>query len=304
MARVVQLLLCLLGSLQVLAAAQNSSQSEWPLHDNGLNKVVQWDHYSFYVNGQRIFIFSGEFHYWRIPVPALWRDVLEKIKAIGFTGFAFYSSWAYHAPNNNTVDFSTGARDITPIYELAKELGMYIIVRPGPYVNAEATAGGFPLWLTTGAYGSTRNDDPRYTAAWEPYFAEVSEITSKYQITDGHNTLCYQIENEYGQQWIDDPVDRNPNETAVAYMELLQTSARANGITVPLTANDPNMNTKSWGKDWSNAGGNVDVVGVDSYPSVSVPMSMNVALSNWISAGAAMSACVLVRTENMYHIKC
>lgn len=270
MARIVQLLLFLLGSLQVLAAAQNNSQSEWPLHDNGLSKVVQWDHYSFYVHGQRIFIFSGEFHYWRIPVPALWRDVLEKIKAIGFTGFAFYSSWAYHAPNNNTVDFSTGARDITPIYELAKELGMYIIVRPGPYVNAEATAGGFPLWLTTGAYGSTRNDDPRYTAAWEPYFAEVSEITSKYQITDGHNTLCYQIENEYGQQWIDDPVDRNPNETAIAYMELLQASARANGITVPLTANDPNMNTKSWGKDWSNAGGNVDVVGVDSYPSVSV----------------------------------
>ncbi|KAL4977037.1 glycoside hydrolase superfamily [Aspergillus desertorum] len=267
MATAFRLLLFFLGSFQVLTAAQNNSQSEWPIHDNGLSKVVQWDHYSFYVNGQRIFLFSGEFHYWRIPVPALWRDILEKIKAIGFTGFAFYSSWAYHAPNNQTVDFSTGARDITPIYDLAKELGMYIIVRPGPYVNAEASAGGFPLWLTTGAYGSTRNDDPRYTAAWEPYFAEVSEITSRYQVTDGHYTLCYQIENEYGQQWIGDPVDRNPNRTAIAYMELLQASARENGITVPLTGNDPNMNTKSWGSDWSDAGGNLDTVGLDSYPS-------------------------------------
>ncbi|RDW76736.1 glycoside hydrolase family 35 protein [Aspergillus mulundensis] len=267
MARAFQLLLFLLGSLQTLTAAQNDSLSEWPLHDNGLSKVVQWDHYSFYVNGQRIFLFSGEFHYWRIPVPALWRDILEKIKAIGFTGFAFYSSWAYHAPNNQTVDFSTGARDITPIYDLAKELGMYIIVRPGPYVNAEASAGGYPLWLTTGAYGSTRNDDPRYTEAWGPYFAEVSEITSRYQVTDGHYTLCYQIENEYGQQWIGDPYDRNPNETAIAYMELLQESARANGITVPLTGNDPNMRTKSWGSDWSDAGGNLDTVGLDSYPS-------------------------------------
>ncbi|KAL4735663.1 glycoside hydrolase superfamily [Aspergillus similis] len=267
MARAFWLLFFLLGSFHVLTAAQNNTQTEWPIHDNGLSKVVQWDHYSFYVNGQRIFLFSGEFHYWRIPVPALWRDVLEKIKAIGFTGFAFYSSWAYHAPNNETVDFSTGARDITPIYDLAKELGMYIIVRPGPYVNAEASAGGFPLWLTTGAYGSTRNDDPRYTAAWEPYFAEVSEITSKYQVTDGHNTLCYQIENEYGQQWIGDPRDRNPNQTAIAYMELLQASARENGITVPLTGNDPNMNTKSWGSDWSDAGGNLDTVGLDSYPS-------------------------------------
>ncbi|KAL2853348.1 glycoside hydrolase superfamily [Aspergillus pseudoustus] len=267
MIRIFHFFLIFLGSFRALTVAQNNSVSEWPIHDNGLNKVVQWDHYSFYVHGQRIFIFSGEFHYWRIPVPALWRDVLEKIKAIGFTGFAFYSSWAYHAPNNHTVDFSTGARDITSIYELAKELGMYIIVRPGPYVNAEASAGGFPLWLTTGAYGSTRNDDPRYTTAWEPYFAGVSEITSRYQITDGHNTFCYQIENEYGQQWVGDPVDRNPNQTAVAYMELLEASAREHGITVPLTANDPNMRTKSWGSDWSDAGGNVDAVGLDSYPS-------------------------------------
>jgi beta-galactosidase len=270
MAHIYQLLLLLLlSNLWFSTAAQNQSETEWPLHDNGLSEVVQWDHYSFHVNGQRIFIFSGEFHYWRIPVPELWRDVLEKVKATGFTAFAFYSSWAYHAPNNHTVDFSTGAHDITPIFELAKELGMYMIVRPGPYVNAEASAGGFPLWLTTGEYGSLRNDDPRYTAAWTPYFSNMSQITSKYQVTDGHNTLVYQIENEYGQQWIGNPKDRNPNKTAVAYMELLEASARENGITVPLTSNDPNMNSKSWGSDWSNAGGNVDVAGVDSYPSVS-----------------------------------
>lgn len=276
MARLPQLLFLLLASIGLLSAAQNHSDSEWPLHDNGLSTVVQWDHYSFHVHGQRIFVFSGEFHYWRIPVPGLWRDILEKIKAAGFTAFAFYSSWGYHAPNNHTVDFSTGARDIAPIYELAKELGMYIIVRPGPYVNAEASAGGYPLWVTTGAYGSLRNDDARYTAAWKPYFAKMSEITSQYQVTDGHNTFCYQIENEYGQQWIGDPVDRNPNQTAVAYMELLEASARENGIVVPLTANDPNMNTKSWGSDWSHAGGNVDVVGLDSYPSVSSTVVYNV----------------------------
>lgn len=92
-----------------LSATADIEVSQWPLHDDGFNKVVQWDHYSFQINGQRIFIFSGEFHYWRIPVPGLWRDILEKIKAAGFTAFAFYSSWGYHAPNNHTVDFSTGA---------------------------------------------------------------------------------------------------------------------------------------------------------------------------------------------------
>src|SRR6186713_1253173 len=70
------------------------------------------------------------------------------------------------------------------------------IVRPGPYVNAEANAGGFPLWLTTGAYGELRDDDPRYAAAWQPYFSNYSAITSKHLVTNNGNTLVYQIENE------------------------------------------------------------------------------------------------------------
>lgn len=264
-------LFCSLG-IALLALSPPStaedSVTQWPLHNDGYNKVVEWDHYSFQIDNQRIFVFSGEFHYWRIPVPGLWRDILEKIKAAGFTAFSFYSNWAYHAPNNETLDFSTGAHDITPLYELAEELGLYILVRPGPYVNAETTAGGFPLWLTTGDYGSLRNNDTRYTKAWTPYFTEMSKITSRYQVTDGHNTIAYQIENEYGDQWISTS-EKTPNETAIAYMELLEENARKNGITVPLTANDPNMNSLSWGSDYANEGGNVDISGVDSYPSVS-----------------------------------
>ncbi|KAI2790701.1 putative beta-galactosidase B [Penicillium oxalicum] len=253
--------------LSTAIATEAQTTKDWPLQDDGLNQVVQWDHYSFHINNQRIFVFSGEFHYWRIPVPGLWRDILEKIKAAGFTAFAFYSSWGYHAPNNHTLDFTTGAHDFTPLYELAKELGLYIIVRPGPYVNAEASAGGFPLWLTTGEYGTLRNNDTRYTKAWTPYFTKLSEITSKHQVTGGGNTLVYQIENEYGSQWEGWASERQPNEDAIAYMELLEANARANGITVPLTSNDPNMNSHSWGSDWSNEGGNVDVAGLDSYPS-------------------------------------
>lgn len=268
-ARLFFCLFMLLSCFGVTLNADSHATTQWPLHDDGLNKVVQWDHYSFRIDDQRIFLFSGEFHYWRIPVPDLWRDILEKIKAAGFTGFAFYANWAYHAPNNQTVDFSTGAHDIRPLFKLAKELGLYIIVRPGPYINAETNAGGFPLWLTTGDYGSLRNNDTRYTNAWTPYYSQMAEITSGNQVTDGGNALCYQIENEYGYQWIGSASNRNPNETAIAYMKLLEANARRNGITVPLTANDPNMYSHSWGSDWSNAGGNVDVAGLDSYPSVS-----------------------------------
>jgi beta-galactosidase GanA len=248
--------------------AQQSQPTQWPLHDNGLNDVVQWDHYSFKVNGKRLFVFSGEIHYWRIPVPEVWEDLLEKIKAAGFTAFAFYGHWGYHSPNNHTLDFETGAHDFTHLFRIAKRVGLYVIVRPGPYVNAEANAGGFPLWLTTGAYGKLRDDDPRYEAAWKPYVSRYAELTSEHLVTNDGNALVYQIENEYGEQWTD-RVKKIPNEPAGRYMEALEITARENGISIPLIHNDPNMNTKSWSKDYApaNATGNVDVAGVDSYPS-------------------------------------
>ncbi|OAK98171.1 hypothetical protein IQ06DRAFT_327640 [Phaeosphaeriaceae sp. SRC1lsM3a] len=249
--------------------AQNSSVGRWPLHDNGLNQVVQWDHYSFKVNGKRLFVFSGEIHYWRIrfTVPEVWEDLLQKIKAAGFTAFAFYGNWAYHSANNHTTDFETGAHDFTKLFEIAHKVGLYVITRPGPYVNAEANAGGFPLWVTSGAYGALRNNDSRYLEALDPYFSKFSSLTSEHQVTKGGNGLVYQIENEYGEQWKDRKA-KIPNLAAGQYMDALEDSARANGIDTPLIHNDPNMNTRSWSKDYApGALGNVDVAGLDSYPS-------------------------------------
>ncbi|KAK6201875.1 hypothetical protein LQW54_009285 [Pestalotiopsis sp. IQ-011] len=149
---------------------------------------------------------------------------------------------------------------------LANDLGLYMIIRPGPYVNAEANAGGFPLWITTGAYGALRDNDTRYTDAWTPYWSTVSQIIAPHLITNGGNVVLFQIENELGNQWTDIE-NRTENVAAQEYMQLLENTARDNGINVPLTHNLPNMNGYSWSKDFSNATGNVDVVGLDSYPS-------------------------------------
>lgn len=70
---------------------------------------------------------------------------------------------------------------------------MYVIVRPGPYVNAETNAGGFPLWLTTGAYGQLRTSDPLYTNAWKSYWSNISEIFRPHLITNGGNVVLYQV---------------------------------------------------------------------------------------------------------------
>ncbi|PSR79545.1 family 35 glycosyl hydrolase [Coniella lustricola] len=249
-----------------LCHAQETNTTEWPVHTDGLTDLVEWDHYSFIVRGERLFVFSGEFHYWRIPVPELWQDLLEKVKAAGFNAFSIYNHWGYHAASADAVDFTTGAHNFTSIFTIAAQLGLYVIVRPGPYVNAESSAGGFPLWVTTGAYGSLRNDDARYTAAWTPYWTDISQAIAPYLITNGGNVILFQVENELGEQWTD-IATKTPDVSVDNYMALLETTARANGIDVPLTHNDPNMNSFSWSKDFSNATGNVDVVGVDSYPS-------------------------------------
>jgi beta-galactosidase GanA len=78
---------------------------------------------------------------------------------------------------------------------LAKKIGLYVLFRPGPYVNAEANGGGLPLWITTGEYGALRNNATKYTAAWEPYFSKVSEITSEHLITNGGTVILYQARN-------------------------------------------------------------------------------------------------------------
>ncbi|KAK4543214.1 hypothetical protein LTR36_005764 [Oleoguttula mirabilis] len=254
----------LLAATQLLAV----TAQQWPLQNDGYNDVVEWDHYSLKVNGERLFFWSGEFHYWRVPVPELWIDIMQKIKAAGFNAFSIYAHWGWHSAADGKLDFETGAHNITRIFEIAKDLGLYILVRPGPYINAETSAGGFPGWLLNGDYGTLRNNDTRYTKAWTPYWDAMSSMVAEHAVTNGGNVIMYQIENEYGEQWTD--VDaRTPNETAIAYMELLEASARSNGIDIPTLHNNPNLGSKSWSLDYdiNHVGGDTDLYGLDNYPS-------------------------------------
>lgn len=60
---------------------------------------------------------------------------MTKVKAAGFNSISVYAHWAFHAPNNQTIDFESGARNIEPIFTMAKELGLYVTLRGGPYVK-------------------------------------------------------------------------------------------------------------------------------------------------------------------------
>ncbi|KAJ7935677.1 glycoside hydrolase family 35 protein [Mycena leptocephala] len=260
-----RLLLLLASWLNVflLSTRAQTNLTQWPLHNTGFTDAVQWDHYSILINGRRTFMWAGEIHYWRIPVPEVWVDLLQKVKAAGFNGISVYAHWAFHAPNNNTLDFANGARNFEPMLDIAKEVGLFVTMRGGPYVNAETTAGGFALWTTTGAYGALRDNDPRYTAAWTPFMDEINKITAKHQLTNGGSILLTQIENEICCQRNSDGSLDTP---IVDYMVDLQENARDHGVVIPIITNAPNMNTRSWSTDYLPGPGEQDIYGLDSYP--------------------------------------
>ena len=84
--------------------------------------TVTWDKYSLKVDGQRVYLWSGEIHPFRLPSPDLWRDVLQKMKANGYNGVSIYVDWGYHSPKPGVYDFS-GVRDIDRFLDIANELG-------------------------------------------------------------------------------------------------------------------------------------------------------------------------------------
>ncbi|KAK1216622.1 hypothetical protein PQX77_020742 [Marasmius sp. AFHP31] len=136
-------------------------------------------------------------------------------------------------------------------------------MRGGPYVNAETTAGGFALWTTTGAYGSLRNNDPRYTEAWTPFMNRINQIVAKHEITNGGPVILSQIENEICCQRNS---DGSINTPIAEYMANLEQNARDNGVLIPIITNAPNMDSKSWSKDYKPGLGSQDIYALDSYP--------------------------------------
>jgi beta-galactosidase GanA len=212
--------------------------------------TVTYDKYSMKVDGERIFLWGGEFHYFRLPSPSLWRDVLEKIRAAGFNGVSLYFSWAYHSPAPGVYDF-TGVRDVDRLLRMTKELGLYTVVRPGPYINAETSGGGFPAWLKQ-VPGRARSSDPGYTAAYQEWLGHINPIIARHQITRGGSVIAYNVENEYAAN------------TDAQYMQDLQDTARAAGIDVPITHNQ--CCDASWTPHWASGLGAVEIPGVDDYP--------------------------------------
>ena len=114
-------------------------------------QTVTFDQYSLMIDGKRTFVWSGEFHPFRLPSPDLWRDVLQKMKASGYNAVSHLLRLGLPLAASRACTTSPASATWTGCSTIAAEVGLYVIARPGPYINAEVDGGGFPGWLTTQA---------------------------------------------------------------------------------------------------------------------------------------------------------
>ncbi|TKY86065.1 hypothetical protein EX895_004890 [Sporisorium graminicola] len=232
--------------------------TKWTLPRGSNNSAVVFDKYSLALAGgqQRLFVFAAEFHPWRLPVPSLWSDVLQKIRAAGFNTVSIYTHWGLiqPTPDADSIDL-TGINDLDYFLTVAKQVGLFVIVRPGPYINAETTVGGMAPW-TVNTDAVLRTNDTAWQKAWKPYINAISRVVVKHQLVydsekSGHLTggsvVLVQADNEY-----------KTGEAERAYMKELVATLKGNGISVPITYNDP-------GRE-NNFVDLVDLYGLDSYP--------------------------------------
>ncbi|KAJ5247363.1 CAZyme family GH35 [Penicillium chermesinum] len=227
-----------------------------PAKREQLQKYVTWDDKSLFINGERLMLFSGEVHPFRLPVPSLWIDIFQKVKALGFNCVSFYVNWALveHKPGHYRAD---GIFDLQPFFDAAQEAGIYLLARPGPYINAEVSGGGFPGWLAR-VNGTLRTRDEAYLNSTNNYVAHVAATIAKAQITNGGPIILYQPENEYTSACCG--VDNFPDGV---YMQYVEDQARNAGIVIPLISND----AAPEGHEAPGTGvGAVDIYGHDGYP--------------------------------------
>ena len=214
------------------------------------NRLMQitFDKNSLIIDGTRVFIRSGAFHYFRTPGVELAKDRFMKLKAAGYNTVDIYFNANYHTKAQGEYDFS-GIKDVRKILETAKEIGLYVIARPGPFINAEVNAGGLPFWLLKdkkviprNRIGSEYNYSPEYMEFVREWYDKIVPIISGFD-----NVIAFQIENEYATDDMDE-----------GYMRELYQMAKERGITCPIFHNDA-YNAGLWADL-------VDIYACDIYP--------------------------------------
>ncbi|MBJ3592560.1 beta-galactosidase [Salmonella enterica subsp. enterica serovar Saintpaul] len=176
-------------------------------------------------DGKPVQIISGAIHYFRL-VPQYWEHSLNNLKALGANCVETYLPWNIHQPAPDRFCF-TGMADIERFIALAQRKGLFVILRPSPYICAEWEFGGLPAWLLRDPSLRVRSSQPAFLQAVERYYAELLPRLVPWQYDRGGPVVMMQLENEYGSFGNDK-----------AYLRALSAMMRQYGVTVPLFTSD------------------------------------------------------------------
>ncbi len=158
---------------------------------------------TFLLNGKPFVVKAAELHYPRIP-RAYWEHRIKMCKALGMNTVCLYVFWNIHEQEEGKFDFS-GNNDVAAFCRLCQKNGMYVIVRPGPYVCAEWEMGGLPWWLLKKKDIRLREQDPYFMQRVEIFEQEVGKQLAPLTIQNGGPIIMVQVENEYGSYGKDKP---------------------------------------------------------------------------------------------------
>jgi beta-galactosidase len=150
----------------------------------------------FTLDGKPFRVISGEMHYPRIP-RAYWRDRLRMARAMGLNTITTYVFWNVHEPRPGEYDFN-GNNDVAEFIREAQQEGLYVILRPGPYVCAEWDWGGYPAWLLRDHDVFVRSSDPKFMLPAIHWLARLGKELAPLQVGNGGPIILTQVENEYG----------------------------------------------------------------------------------------------------------
>lgn len=201
---------------------------------------IRYDNRCIQVEGKDFFLFSGAFHYYRVPQP-LWASRFNKLKEAGFNCVETYIPWNWHErrmPKSLHDESCLDMRQLDDFLEMAEKFGFYVIVRPGPYICSEWSGGGFPQWLMQKKPSKTKfeswlqSNDPEFLRWNEHWYKAVCRVVTPHQITHKEKgrpgVILFQVENEFNRiKWF-------PAADKKGYLLKLTELTRKYGIDVPL----------------------------------------------------------------------
>jgi beta-galactosidase len=183
----------LLAAMLVVCLA-GAGQAQTPVPNGPHTLRAVGDHFE--MDGRPFQIISGAIHYPRVP-RAYWRDRLKKARAMGLNTVETYVFWNEHETAPGVFDFS-GDKDVAEFVREAQQEGLFVIVRPGPYVCAEWEFGGYPAWLLKDPTTVVRTQDAKFMEASTRWLKRVGQELAPLQSENGGPIIAVQVENEYG----------------------------------------------------------------------------------------------------------